>query len=158
MMLFALTCGAAVASRYYVSPLLNLVTQTFGISQPTARLLVICSPLGYVLGLLLLVPLGDLLERRRLITTVLLGVTAAGADCTAAPPFSGLAAALATLGGLLVIAEIVVPLAAAPTSPQRRGHVIGTVMTELIGTLPSRTTADAQEAPSLALGHSTRQL
>jgi predicted MFS family arabinose efflux permease len=138
--LLALTCGAAVANLYYVQPLLNLLTRTFGISQPAAGLLVTCSQLGYVLGLLLLVPLGDLLERRRLITTVLLGAAAADAACAAAPSFSALAAALAALGGLSVVAQIVVPLAATLASPQQRGQAIGTVMSGLlVGILLSRT-------------------
>jgi predicted MFS family arabinose efflux permease len=136
--LLALTCGAAVANLYYVQPLLNLLSHTFGVSQPTAGLLVTCSQLGYVLGLVLLVPLGDLLERRRLITGLLVG--AADAACAAAPSFNVLAAALAALGGLSVVAQIVVPLAATLASPQRRGQVVGTVMSGLlIGILLSRT-------------------
>jgi predicted MFS family arabinose efflux permease len=138
--LLALTCGAAVANLYYVQPLLNLLAQTFGVSQPTAGLLVTCSQLGYVLGLGLLVPLGDLLERRRLITGLLVGTAAADAACAAAPSFSVLAAALAALGGLSVVAQILVPLAATLASPQRRGQVVGTVMSGLlIGILLSRT-------------------
>lgn len=138
--LLALTCGAAVANLYYVQPLLNLFTHALGVSQSAAGLLVTCSQLGYVLGLGLVVPLGDLLERRRLITGVLVGAAVAGAACAAAPSFSVLAAALVALGGLSVVAQIVVPLAATLASPQRRGQVVGTVMSGLlIGILLSRT-------------------
>jgi predicted MFS family arabinose efflux permease len=138
--LLALACGTAVANLYYVQPLLNLLAQTFAVSQPTAGLLVTCSQLGYMLGLLLVVPLCDLLERRRLITGLLVGAAAADAACAAAPSFSVLAAALATLGGLSVVAQIVVPLAATLASPQQRGQVIGTVMSGLlIGILLART-------------------
>jgi predicted MFS family arabinose efflux permease len=129
-----------VANLYYVQPLLNLLSHTLGVSQPTAGLLVTCSQLGYVLGLGLVVPLGDLLERRRLITGLLVGAAAANAACAVAPSFSVLAAALAALGGLSVVAQIVVPLAATLASPQRRGQVVGTVMSGLlIGILLSRT-------------------
>ena len=140
VLLLAVACGAAVANLYYVQPLLSLLGHAFGVSDSTAGLLVTCSQVGYVVGLALLVPLGDLLERRRLISRVLLGAAAAAAACAAAPSFLVLAAALAALGTLSVVAMIVVPLAASLAGPQQRGQVVGTVMSGLlIGILASRT-------------------
>jgi len=136
ILLLAVACGAAVANLYYVQPLLNLVVRAFGVSDSTAGLLVTVSQVGYVIGLVALVPLGDLLERRRLITRVLLGAAAAAAACAAAPSF----VVLAALGALSVVAMIMVPLAATLAGPEHQGQVVGTVMSGvLIGILASRT-------------------
>lgn len=97
VLLLAVACGATVANLYYVQPLLNVVGDALGVSDATAGLLVTLSQVGYALGLALLVPLGDLLERRRLITGMLLGAAMAAAACAAAPSFLVLAAALAGL-------------------------------------------------------------
>ncbi len=140
VLLLAVACGAAAANLYYVQPLLSLLGHAFGVSDSTAGLLVTCSQVGYVVGLALLVPLGDLLERRRLISRVLLGAAAAAAACAVAPSFLVLGAALGALGTLSVVAQIVVPLAATLAGPQQRGQVVGTVMSGLlIGILASRT-------------------
>ncbi len=140
VLLLAVACGAAVANLYYVQPLLSVVARTFGVSEATAGLLVTSSQVGYVTGLALLVPLGDLLERRRLITGVLLAAAVAAAACAAAPSFVALAAALAALGALSVVAMIMVPLAATLAEEEERGQVVGTVMSGvLIGILASRT-------------------
>src|ERR1700721_2179101 len=65
-------CGAAVANIYYPQPLLSTIAHDFSVSDGTAGLLVTASQIGYAAGLVLLVPLGDLIERRRLITGILL--------------------------------------------------------------------------------------
>lgn len=86
--LLAITSGTTVANIYYVQPLLNLIADGFGVSDAAAGLLVTCAQVGFLLGLALLVPLGDLIERRRLITTVLIGTSAAlaaGAGAARAP-------------------------------------------------------------------------
>src|SRR5919197_50542 len=62
--LLAVTAGASVANLYYVQPLLNVVGDALGVSEATAGLLVTCSQVGYVAGLALLAPAGDLVERR----------------------------------------------------------------------------------------------
>ncbi len=140
VLLLAITCGAAVANLYYVQPLLNVVGDAFDISESGAGLLVTCAQVGYLLGLALLVPLGDLLERRRLITILLIAAAASGAACAAAPTVAVLGAGLIAVGAMSVVAMIVVPLAATLAGPQQRGQVVGTVMSGLlIGILLSRT-------------------
>jgi predicted MFS family arabinose efflux permease len=140
VLLLAITCGAAVANLYYVQPLLNVVGAAFGVSDARAGLLVTCAQVGYLLGLALLVPLGDLLERRRLITVLLIGAAGSGAACAAAPSIVVLGAALVAVGAMSVVAMIVVPLAATLAGPRQRGQVVGTVMSGLlIGILLSRT-------------------
>jgi predicted MFS family arabinose efflux permease len=138
--LLALTAGAAAANLYYVQPLLDRVAGVFGVSSGTAGLLVTCTQIGYVAGLALLVPLGDLYERRRLITVMTLLSAVATAACGAAPSFPVLAAALVAVGVLAAVAQIVVPLSSALAAPAERGRVVGTVMSGLlIGILGART-------------------
>ena len=139
ILLMAVTTGAAVANIYYIQPLLHLVGDGFGVSDTVAGILVTCAQLGYLLGLAFLVPLGDLRERRRLITVVMVGVVLALALCAAAPDFSVLAVALIAVGALSVVAQILVPLAATLARPEERGQVVGTVMSGLlIGILSAR--------------------
>lgn len=138
--LLAVTAGVAVANLYYVQPLLDVVARAMDVSQGTAALLVTCAQVGYVAGLVLVVPLGDLVERRRLITTLLMGAAGASLLCAAAPAFAVMAAALVAVGSLTAVAQVVVPMAATLASPDERGRVVGTVMSGLLlGILAART-------------------
>ncbi len=138
--LLAFACGATVANLYYIQPLLSVIAHDLSVSNGTAGLLVTCAQVGYVAGLVFLVPLGDILERRQLICTILLGTAVALAACAASPDFGALAAALVLVGVLSVVAQILVPLASALAGPQERGQVVGTVMSGLlIGILSART-------------------
>ena len=132
VLLLAIACGAAVANNYYAQPLLHTIAGAFGVRYAIAGLLVTAAQAGYAIGLVLFVPLGDLVERRRLVTTMLL-VTAAGqALAAAAPRFAVLAGALAIVGTTSVVAQIIVPMAASLASSHERGQVVGTVMSGLI--------------------------
>src|SRR3984957_11534803 len=140
VLLMAVACGAAVANIHYAQPLLSTIAHDFSVSDGTARLLVTASLVGYAAGLVLLVPLGDLLERRSLITGILL-ITALALLATAlAPSFSVLAAALLVVGVTSVVAQILVPLASSLAAEEERGRVLGKVMSGLlIGILVART-------------------
>jgi predicted MFS family arabinose efflux permease len=132
VLLLAIACGAAVANNYYAQPLLHTIAGAFGVRYAIAGLLVTAAQAGYATGLVLFVPLGDLVERGRLVTTMLL-VTAAGqALAAAAPRFAVLAGALAIVGTTSVVAQIIVPMAASLASSNERGQVVGTVMSGLI--------------------------
>jgi predicted MFS family arabinose efflux permease len=140
VLLLAVACGAAVANLYYAQPLLSTIARDFGTSDGTAGLLVTASQVGYAIGLVLLVPLGDLLERRRLITGVLVVTALALAATAAAPSFDLLAAALLVVGVTSVVAQILVPLASTLAGESERGRVVGKVMSGLlIGILVART-------------------
>ena len=140
VLLLATTCGAAVANNYYVQPLLPTIAAAFGVSEATAGLLVTAGQVGYAVGLALLVPLGDLLERRRLISRLLVITAVAEALAAAAPTFAVLASALALAGLTSVVAQIIVPMAASLATDNERGQVVGTVMSGLIiGILLART-------------------
>jgi predicted MFS family arabinose efflux permease len=139
VLLLAITVGTTVANLYYVQPLLNVIGDEFGLSHAAAGLLVTAAQVGYVLGLALLVPLGDLRERNRLATTLLVCAGLALAACAAAPSFGVLAAGLIAVGVVSAVAQILVPLAATLAAPQERGQVVGTVMSGLlIGVLGAR--------------------
>jgi predicted MFS family arabinose efflux permease len=140
VLLLAVACGAAVANNYYAQPLLHTIATAFGVSEATAGLLVTAGQAGYAVGLALLVPLGDLLERRRLIARMLVLTAVAQTLAAAAPTFAVLASALALAGVTSVVAQIIVPMAASLASDNERGQVVGKVMSGLIiGILLART-------------------
>ncbi|MEJ2860091.1 MFS transporter [Actinomycetospora flava] len=141
-LLLAVLCGAAVANIYYAQPLLHTIGAAFGVGDGTAGLLVTASQVGYAAALALLVPLGDLLERRRLVTVLLAACAVVLALAAAAPGFGLLAAAIALVGVTSAVAQIAVPLAASLAGNHERGQVVGTVMSGLlIGILGARTVA-----------------
>ena len=69
--LFAVACGISVANLYYAQPLLPLISRQFHIGSGTADLVVTAAQIGYGIGLALIVPLGDMLVRRRLVPGIL---------------------------------------------------------------------------------------
>ena len=136
----AVACGAAVANLYYAQPLLDTLAHHFRVSTGTAGLIVTLTQFGYVAGLVLIVPLGDLLERRRLIVLVSLGTALALAWAAVSPSIMPFLAASLAVGGTAVVAQILVPLAAHLADDARRGAVVGRVMSGLlIGVLLART-------------------
>ncbi len=142
VLLLAVVCGAAVANIYYAQPLLPVVAQAFSVSEGEAGLLVTASQIGYALALAFLVPAGDILERRRLVSVLLAvtGVLLLGA--AAAPTLGVLLAAVAIVAVTSAVAQIVVPMAASLASDENRGSVVGTVMSGLlVGILLARTVA-----------------
>lgn len=130
--LLALSCGLVVANVYYAQPLIGPISAALGLPLETAGLIVTLTQLGYVAGLLLLVPLGDLVENRRLICGVIgIGALALlGAACATRPlPF--LAAAF-FIGVGSVSVQIIVPFAAHLAPEASRGRVVGNVTTGLL--------------------------
>ena len=140
VLLLAVTCGLTVANLYYAQPLLSDLRQVFHIDAATAGSLVTVTQLGYALGLLLIVPLGDRLENRRL-AGLLLGITSVGLVAAGlAPTFPVLLAAGLLFSISLVVIQILVPFAADLAPDRSRGRVVGQVMSGLLaGILLSRT-------------------
>jgi predicted MFS family arabinose efflux permease len=140
VLLLAFICGAAVANLYYAQPLLHTISRAFSVSSGKAGLLVTASQAGYVLGLALLVPLGDLLERRRLIAVILVISAGALGLAAAAPSFAVFAIAVAIVGVGAVVAQVIVAMSSSLAGGAERGRVVGTVMSGLlIGILVART-------------------
>jgi predicted MFS family arabinose efflux permease len=112
----------------------------FGVSERRMGLVSMLSQVGYAMGLLLFVPLGDRLERRSFILAMLGAVTVALLGVAVAPSFTWLAAASLAVGVTTITPQLLVPFAAHLAEPDERGEVVGTVMSGLlIGILAART-------------------
>lgn len=142
LLLMSAATGLAVAGNYFAQPLLDVIGRDLHLGPTGAGLVVTAAQVGYALGLILLVPLGDLVERRGL-AVGLLGATAAFLLVSAAAPNGPVLLAGTLLTALAsVAAQVVVPFAVALADPARRGRVVGTVMTGLLlGSLLARTFA-----------------
>jgi predicted MFS family arabinose efflux permease len=139
-LLFAVAGGAAVGNLYWAQPLLGDIGGTFDVSEATAGLLVTVTQLGYALGIFLIVPLGDVLDRRRLIPAVMALSAVALLASAAAPSFPVLLTALTAVGLTTVAGQLLTPLAGDLSEPEERGRVVGTVASGLLtGILLSRT-------------------
>ena len=140
IVLLAVACGLTVANLYYAQPLLSDLRGVFHINEAAAGALVTVTQIGYALGLLLLVPLGDRIENRSL-ATLLLGITSVALVAAGlAPGFGVLLTASLLFSTTLVVVQILVPFAADLAPDHTRGRVVGQVMSGLLaGILLSRT-------------------
>jgi predicted MFS family arabinose efflux permease len=137
--LLATACGLIVANLYYAQPLAGPISVSLGLPSEAAGLVVTMAQVGYVAGLLLIVPLGDLVETRKLVLYVIgLGALALfGAALSTRPPQFLIAASLIGLGSVAV--QILIPYAAHLAPEATRGRVVGNVTTGLmIGILLAR--------------------
>ena len=131
-LLLGTACGLLVANIYYAQPLIGLISASLGMSPHAAGLIVTMSQVGYGAGLLLVVPLGDLVENRRLVLAILGGsVLALLAAATSTHAGTFLPAMLLTGMGS-VAAQVLVPYAATLAPEAQRGRVVGNVMSGLL--------------------------
>ncbi|MEU0600690.1 MFS transporter, partial [Streptomyces sp. NPDC006393] len=139
-LLFASAGGLAVGNLYWAQPLLDFIAHDLHASPARAGWLVTATQIGYAGGIALIVPLGDVLNRRRLIPVITLCSAVALAACAAAPSFWALTAVITLLGMTTVSGQLLTPLAGDLASAARRGAVVGTVVSGLLtGILVSRT-------------------
>ncbi len=131
-LLLAFACGAIVGNLYYAQPLVALIGPDIGLSDAAASLVVTLSQIGYGLGLVLLVPLGDLLENRRTILVTLSATIAALLMAAMAGNAVQFLAAAWFIGVTSVVVQMLVPLAAHMAPEQKRGQVVGNVMSGLL--------------------------
>jgi predicted MFS family arabinose efflux permease len=140
VLLFAMATGLSVANLYYAQPILGTIASDFHSGSGTAGLIVTLSQAGYAVGLALLVPLGDLVVRRRLVPAVL-AISTVGLVLSAIAPSVMMLIGVALLVGVgSVAAQILVPMAASMAKAGEQGRVVGTVMSGLLlGILLART-------------------
>jgi predicted MFS family arabinose efflux permease len=142
--LMAAATGIAAASNYYAQPLLHTIAGDLGLSVAAAGTIVTTAQVAYGLGLLFLVPLGDLLDRRWLIALMSLMSAAGLAVSATADSLWQLLLGTAISSLFAVVAQILVPFSATLAAPHERGKVVGTVMSGLLlGILLARTFAGA---------------
>ena len=138
----AAATGVAAANLYYAQPLLHTIARRFGASVSSAGLIVTASQIGYACSLALLVPAGDLLDRRKVVPRLLVGAALLLGIAAAAPSLVVLIAVMALVGVCVVVAQILVPLVAELANDGQRGRAVGTVMSGLLlGVLLARTVA-----------------
>lgn len=138
----AVVCGVAVASVYAGQPMLGPMGHDLGVPAGSLGRFVAAGQLGYLAGLVLLVPLGDVLDRRRLIAVHLV-LVAVGAAVTAAAPGAWAAyCGLAVAGVFAVVVQTAVAYTAAHAAPAERGRDLGIVTSGVvIGILGGRVLA-----------------
>ena len=128
----AAACGLLVANIYYAQPLIAEIAQSLGLATGAAGLIVTMSQIGYGVGLLFVVPLGDLVENRRLIL-ISVGLSAVALACAAFAPSASVFLTCAAVVGLGSVAvQILVPLAAHLAPDATRGRVVGMVSSGLM--------------------------
>ncbi|GGF23092.1 MFS transporter [Hymenobacter cavernae] len=138
--LMAISCGLVVANIYYNQPLLAEIGRTFGLSDSNVSLIATATQIGYTLGLLFVVPLGDKLERKRLILIELVLAAVVMGIAAWAPSFTVLLVASVWIGIFSAVPQLLIPMAANLASNEERGKIVGKVMSGLlIGILLSRT-------------------
>jgi len=138
-LLFALAAGLSVANTYYAQPLLDTMARDFAIAPATIGLVVTLTQVGYGLGLIFIVPLGDIVDRRRLIAGQGLLSVIALVSIALAGSAGMLFASLAAMGLMAVVIQILVAFAATLAPPQKRGATVGIVTSGIvIGILGAR--------------------
>lgn len=139
VLLMAFCTGLIVANIYYCQPLVILVAREFNLSESYAGRITYLTQAGYALGLFLLVPLGDMFERRRQILMITGLAVAALLLAAFSHTFLLLQIACVLIGASSIIPQLILPMAANLTSDEKRGPTIGIIMSGLlIGILASR--------------------
>jgi len=124
--LFALACGLSVANVYYAQPLLDAVAREFGFAESAVGIVVTATQAGCALALLLLVPVGDLMDRRRLILAQLLLLAVALGAVSLAGTRAALLAGMLAVGLLgTAMTQGLIAFAATLAAPDERGRVVG---------------------------------
>jgi predicted MFS family arabinose efflux permease len=144
LIVFAIGAGLTVANLYYTQPLLSYVMDYFEIDETRAGLLTTFTQIGYALGMLFIVPLADIIEKRKLVLIMLVLIIVVLVGVCASPVYEVTLIACLLLGLTSVTPQIFVPVSAQLAGPERRGKVVGIVLSGLmIGILVSRVLSGA---------------
>lgn len=131
-LLLATACGVIVANLYYAQPLVGPISAATNLSPGAAGLIVTLTQIGYGIGLLFIVPLSDLIENRHLVVSALIIVICALTAASLAHNAIVFLAASLFIGLGSVAAQVLVPYAAHLATEERRGRVVGNVMSGLL--------------------------
>ncbi len=141
-LLFSMTCALAVANIYFAQPLLDTMAQDLNVAPSLIGRVVTATQVGYALGLLFIVPLGDLLNRKWLILAQVLATSVALAAVGSAEQWWVLLASMIAVGLLAVVVQVLVAYAAVLATPAQRGQAVGTVTSGIVlGILMARLTS-----------------
>lgn len=141
-LLLSITCALAVANVYFAQPLLDSMAQSLGVDPGMIGIVVTATQIGYGVGLILIVPLGDLINRKVLILTQVLLSAVALMVVGSAQQWSALLGAMISVGVMAVVVQVVVAYVAAMATPSRRGQAVGTVTSGVVlGILLARFTS-----------------
>jgi predicted MFS family arabinose efflux permease len=139
VLLLAVGAGLGAATLYYAQPMLGVLGSEFQATPGAIGLVPTLTQLGYALGILLLAPLGDRYDRRRIILGKVVALAAALLTAAAAPNLGVLLVASLAIGLAATLAQDIVPAMATLAPEAHRGKMVGTVMTGLLlGILLSR--------------------
>lgn len=130
--LLAMVSAMAVANVYFAQPLLDTMATDLNVSPSAIGLVVTLTQAGYALGLIFIVPLGDLWDRRKLIIGQLLLSAVALISVSLAPTFSLLLMAMLIIGLMAVVVQVIVAFAAALAPEQQRGKIVGKITSGIV--------------------------
>lgn len=139
VLLMAFCTGLIVANIYYCQPLVILVAKEFNLTESNAGRISYLTQAGYALGLFLIVPLGDMFERRKQILVITAGAVCALLLAAFSHTFLLLEIACVLIGASSIVPQLILPMAANLSSDEKRGETIGIIMSGLlVGILASR--------------------
>ncbi|MEH7354810.1 MFS transporter [Neobacillus drentensis] len=130
--LLATACGIIVANLYYAQPLVGVISSSIGLSPNSSGFIVTLTQIGYVVGLLFIVPMGDIVENRKLIVVSLLFTAVALAITAVSKQAMLFLVASFIIGFGSVATQVLVPFASYLASESSRGRVVGNVMSGLL--------------------------
>lgn len=132
IVLFSLTSALAVANVYSAQPLLKSIAASLNVSPGTIGAVVTATQIGYAIGLIVLVPLGDCVNRKKLVVIQLLLSVLALTAAAFAPDLMMLLGAMLLVGLMAVVTQLMVAWAAMLASPAQRGRVVGSVTSGIV--------------------------
>jgi predicted MFS family arabinose efflux permease len=125
--LFAICSGFAIGNLYWAQPLLVQIMDGFGLPAANGGLLVTATQIGYAMGILFILPLGDFVRRKRMIAIVMVLSVLALVSCAISPSFIILSLSLFSMGIVTISGQIILPLAGDLSREDERGHIVGIV-------------------------------
>ena len=130
--LMAIACGLCAGANYYCQPLISSIQQYYQVPESQVALTVTFAQISYALGLLFIVPLGDMLNKTKLIPFLMLGAAAGLFICASAINLPMLWVGTIIAGLFSVAAQILIPLATMAVKPEKTGEVVGFLMSGLL--------------------------